>query len=421
MSGSKLMKRAALPLLVVLALVATACGGEEDPEVAADTSAPETTSEDAETDDTGAEEVTDEATPEDVVIKVGLLAPYSGVFGFYGSAFEASMNIRFAEAIAAGAEIELVTEDDQTDPQTALALARKLVEEDGVDVVVCCVNGAASLAVAQYLDSVDTPMIAPIPGPKGLEAFDKAFSVGFHPAQLAVPFGRYAYEELGHETAVLFASDFVQGRLVADGFAQGFTEAGGEILGGVYPPLDTADYGSFLAQIPDADMVLSFFGGADAIRVVQQFDSAGLKDETQLIGLGPLVSKLVLGQMGDAALGVQAFFHYAEDEVDTPGNEAFLAAAEGKLPDTPPRNFVQANGYATASVIVAAAEAAGADADAEALVEALRNVEVDAPWGDLAFDPETHYALIDGYHYEVAQGEGGLVHRILGQFEGDAP
>lgn len=357
-------------------------------------------------------------------LKIGLVAPYSGVFGFYGPVMEAVMKLRFQQAPSmAGRTIDVVTEDDQSDPKSSLAKVKKLVEESKVNVIVCCVNGASSLAVAPYLADAGVPMIAPIPGPKGLEAFKTSFSIGFSPTQLGTPFGKYAYDKLKAKTAVIFASDFVQGRLVMDAFKEGFTKAGGKIINEIYPPLDNADYGPFLSKIgTDADIVVSFFGGADAVRAVKQADAAGLNIRNRWVGLGPIVTKLVLGNMGDAAVGIEAFFHYPEDGIETSGNMEFLAALEGKVPNTPPRNFVQANAFATATVIMAAAKTAGPSASGDELLKGLKGVNVQVPWGTLQFDPDTRYAVMNGYHYKVVKGaNGALKHEILGTFDGMKP
>jgi branched-chain amino acid transport system substrate-binding protein len=347
-------------------------------------------------------------------LKVGLVAPYSGVFGFYGPTLEAAMQAGFKAEAAAGQQVELLTEDDQTDPQTALSKVRKLVQQDEVQAVVCCVNGAATLAVAPYLSSVGVAQIAPLPGPAGLEKFKTAWSVGFYPQQLTEPFGRYAYEELGHRTATILSSDFVQGRLVADGFKKGFTEAGGEIVKEIYPPLDNADYGPFLSQIGDPDIVFGFLGGADAVRVVKQYKALGVDQRTQLIGLGPLVTRLILDQQGEDAVGVQGMFHYPESGLDNQSDEDFLAAIKGAPPKITP-NFVQANAYATAKVLLAAGKEASSGKEFAA---AVGEVSVDAPWGQLKFDPKTHYPVLNGYFYEVVQGADRLEHKVLGTFEG---
>nr|AIQ77682.1 putative ABC transporter [Nocardioides sp. JS1661] len=348
-------------------------------------------------------------------VTVGLVAPSSGVYGLYGPVLSGVMKGVFGSDAAASG-IELLTEDDAGDPQTALTKVRKLVREDGADVVVCCVNGAATLAVAPYLKSVGIPQIAPLPGPGGLGKFETAYSVGFYAQQLSEPFGEYAAKELQYEKAIILSSDFVQGHDVADGFKEGFTAAGGTIVKEIYPPLDTSDYGPFLSQISDADVVFGFFGGADAVRLVKQYDAAGLKDEAQLIGLGPMVSRLVLNQMGDAAVGIQGVFHYAESGMGTPADDAFVKAVSAVAPPDVTQNFVQANSWTTAHVISQAVTDSRKSGDS--LLTSIASVNIEAPWGPFSFNTKTHYPVLKGLLYEVVSGPERLDHKVLGTFDG---
>ncbi|MCW2856936.1 MAG: hypothetical protein JWR52_2551 [Marmoricola sp.] len=349
-------------------------------------------------------------------VTVGLVAPSSGVYGLYGPVLGGVMKGVFGHQ-GAPSGIKFLTEDDGGDPQTALTKVRKLVQEDGADVVVCCVNGAATLAVAPYLQSLGIPLIAPIPGPGGLGKFSTAYSVGFYPQQLTKPFGEYAAKNLGYKKAVILSSDFVQGHNVADGFKEGFTAAGGAIVKELYPPLDTSDYGPFLSQISDADVVFGFFGGADAVRLVKQYAAAGLKDKAQLIGLGPIVSRLVLDQIGDAAIGVQGVFHYSETGTDSPADEAFTAAMSAVAPPAVTPNFVQANAWTTAQVIEQAIKDSRESGDS--FLKAIAGAHVEAPWGAFSFNASTHYPVLKGLLYEVVKGPKRLDHKVLGTFDGE--
>jgi branched-chain amino acid transport system substrate-binding protein len=349
-------------------------------------------------------------------VTVGLVAPSTGVYGLYGPVLSGVMKGAYGHQ-GAPSGIKFLTEDDGGDPQTALTKVRKLVQEEGADVVVCCVNGAATLAVAPYLQSLGIPLIAPIPGPGGLGKFKTAYSVGFYPQQLTKPFGNYAATTLGYKKAIILSSDFVQGHDVADGFKTGFTAGGGEIVKEIYPPLDTSDYGPFLSQISGADVVFGFFGGADAVRLVKQYDAAGLKDTAQLIGLGPMVSRLVLDQIGDAAVGVEGVFHYSESGTANPTDEAFTAAVSAAAPPAVTPNFVQANAWTTARVIGQAVEESRKSGDP--LLESITAVKIDAPWGPFSFNGSTHYPVLKGLLYSVVKGPKRLDHKVLGTFDGE--
>ena len=108
-------------------------------------------------------------TAPDAPLKIGVLLPYTGAFGLYGKPMEAALRARFAAAgdSVDGRKVELVFEDEATDPGTAVTKATKLVEQDGVVAVVCCATGSATLAVGPVLAERSIPQLGPDPQPRG--------------------------------------------------------------------------------------------------------------------------------------------------------------------------------------------------------------------------------------------------------------
>ena len=353
-----------------------------------------------------------EPTGEPIV--VGVIGSYSGPFGIYGKPMELALRSRFAlDNDAAGNHpIELVFEDDATDPATAVTKATKLVEEDGASVVICCVNGAATLAVGPVLAELGVPQIGPIPNPAGLGEFPSAFVAAPTAGYDAGRVGTYAATTLGYKTAAVLGSDFSYGHEVASAFIKGFTDAGGTILQEQYPALGTTDFGSFLASVPEADVVFGGFAGADGIAFVQQYEQFGLKARVPLIAHGPLVTELLLQQEGPAAAGITAGFYYSS-KIENPENTRFMEALFAAKPDLPPSHFT-AGAWAAGSVVLAAINSVGdATDDIEALTKAIATSKVEAPWGTLEFDPTTHYAAGTTYIYTVTQSNDALVHQMV--------
>jgi ABC-type branched-subunit amino acid transport system substrate-binding protein len=130
-----------------------------------------------------------------------------------------------------------------------------------------------------------------------------------------------------------------------------------------------------------------------------------------------MVSRLVLDQIGDAALGVQGVFHYAETGTATPADRAFTAAAAAAAPPEVTPNFVQANAWTTAKVIEAAITESRSSG--EPLLKAIAGAKVDAPWGPFSFNPTTHYPVLQGQLFEVVQGPQRLDHKVLATFDGE--
>src|SRR2546428_12369811 len=108
-----------------------------------------------------------------------------------------------------------------------------------------------------------------------------------------------------------------------------FTEAGGQVIQEIYPPFGNVDFAPFLSQIRrDADVVATFFAGADAIRFVKQYEEYGLKGKIPIIGKG-LTQGDVLPKMGESAVGIVSAIHWVP-AVDTPENRRFMEAYAAK-------------------------------------------------------------------------------------------
>lgn len=367
--------------------------------------------------DTGVDSTAAAPQGGDEAVVVGVVSSYTGSFGIYGDPMELALNLRLGadDNLAGNHPIEVVYEDDATDPATAVQKATKLIEDDGANVVVCCVNAASTFAVAPLLADAGIPQIVPIPNPLGLEknpnAFVAAPSVDYDAKRL----GTYAAEELGHKTAVVMAMDMAYGQAVAEAFTKGFTDAGGEVVQTTLTPFGTKDFGSFLSDLPDADMVFGGYAGADGIAFVNQYKQFGSGEAPPLLAHGPLVTELLLAAEGPAAVGTTAGFYYTS-QLDNPENKAFTTALHGAKPDLPPSHFT-AGAWATGSVLLSAIAAADDPTSGSSLRDAIAATKVDAPWGPMAFDPDTHYVFGPTYVYKVVEESGALHHEVVATIE----
>jgi len=68
----------------------------------------------------------------------------------------------------AGRKIEIIMEDDESNPATALTKSRKLVERDGVHIMSGGMSAAVGYALAPYIDSKGIPMTYPLMAPDDL-------------------------------------------------------------------------------------------------------------------------------------------------------------------------------------------------------------------------------------------------------------
>src|SRR3984885_14927165 len=97
-------------------------------------------------------------------IKIGLLAPLTGVVASGGK--EMVEGVQFyldsVKSQVAGRKVELVIEDDASNPDTALQKARRLVEQGNCHMLIGNLLANTGLAVANYVKGTGTPYFIPI-------------------------------------------------------------------------------------------------------------------------------------------------------------------------------------------------------------------------------------------------------------------
>jgi ABC-type branched-chain amino acid transport systems, periplasmic component len=97
-------------------------------------------------------------------IKVGVLAPLTGVVAAGGREMVEGTQFWFDQVGSeiAGRKVELMVEDDGSNPDTSLQKARKLVEQANVSFLMGNLLANTGLAVANYVKETGTPYFIPI-------------------------------------------------------------------------------------------------------------------------------------------------------------------------------------------------------------------------------------------------------------------
>ncbi|MEZ5831766.1 MAG: ABC transporter substrate-binding protein, partial [Dongiaceae bacterium] len=85
-------------------------------------------------------------------IKVGVLATLEGAFTVLGEDSMRGADLAFQQhnMMAGGKKIEVIKGSSDASPDSAIAAARKLVEQDKVDVLVGPLSGSEGLAIKDY-------------------------------------------------------------------------------------------------------------------------------------------------------------------------------------------------------------------------------------------------------------------------------
>jgi len=94
-------------------------------------------------------------------LRVGFITSLSGPVSSLGIPYEKGMKAAFAyKSEVAGHKIVMVQLDDASDPTTAARNARKLIEEDKVDVIIGTAGSPGALAIAAVARETKTPLIS---------------------------------------------------------------------------------------------------------------------------------------------------------------------------------------------------------------------------------------------------------------------
>ncbi len=353
--------------------------------------------------------------PSDAALKLGLVLPYSQVYAQLGESITNGMQLYFdgVGGMAGGRRVELIKEDEEVDPQIGLRKARKLIEQDNVDLLAGVVSTPTAYAIRDIVDQSKTIFLCANAGGNDLSRGRKSqyiFRTSFSNAQPSLPMGEYVAKTAKKVT--ICAADYGAGRESMAAFRGGFEQAGGTVVSEVYPPFPNTDYAPFLGQIQSAgpEAVYSFFAGSDAVNFVKQFDEFGLKKEIKLFGSGFMLEQDVFEAQGLSGVGGVTGLHWALT-LDNPENTKFVQEYRTKF--NRDADVYAMQGYDTAHVIVEALnKTSGNTSDKDALIKAIEGMSFASPRGPFRMDPETRNPIHNVYARE-ARDVGGKPSNVV--------
>ena len=354
-------------------------------------------------------------------IKLGVLATFEGAFTVLGEdgMRGAMLAIQEANDMAGGKKIEVVKGSSDASPDSAVRAVRKLVEQDGVKIVIGPLSGDEGIAVKDYAKT--QPEVTFINGTSAAQDTtlrDPApnfFRFSTDGAQWMAGLGTYAFNEKGYKKVATVAEDYSFPYTQVFGFMAEFCKAGGTVPSKSWVPIGNKDYSSVIAAIPDdVDAIYVALGGADGVNFLTQYQQAG--GEAPLIGGSITVDQTVLSSQGkirDVVIGTPSAGPIA-DTNETPEWLAFVEAYK-KLPDAFPSPSLFAHGYYinTKAAILALNEVGGDLSDGgKKFREALSKLSFDTPTGKVSLDKNRN-AVADIYLTEVSEGADGNLYNKL--------
>lgn len=351
-------------------------------------------------------------------LKIGVLATLSGALtsGGEDGVRGAQIALKQRGGKIAGREVEFIIAATDASPDSALRAARKLVEQDKVQLILGPLSGSEGIAMRDYSKTV--PNVTVVDASSGalettyVNPSPNYFRFNSNGAMWMAGLGEYVFKDKGYKKLAVIGEDYSFPYTQVFGFALGYCKAGGQIVQRQWVPLGTKDFGSVIANIPDdVDAVFLGLGGGDSVNFLNQYGQTGGK--AKFVGGSIMVDQTVLSSRGAAKrllVGTPSSGGVA-DAWDDPKWKAWVKAYQDAFPAdkrfASPSLFAT-NYYNAFNGMATGLEKVNADlSDGGAKFRAeLARVELDAPNGPIKLDDDRQ-AIATTFITEVVEAPNG--------------
>jgi len=337
-------------------------------------------------------------------LKIGFLAPRTGIITQLGTDMINGFQMYLDEhdGKLGGANVKFIVEDDKGTVDGDVAMAKKLILQDKVDMLVGAVLGSASYALAPVSNEGKTLFIGTITTGDDLaqrqsDKFPYTVFSTWVSSQPTHALGQWACEQ-GYKRVSAVGTDYAFGYEQVGGFQKTFEDCGGKIVQKIWVPFGAKDFGPYIPSIKrDVDAIFALMVGPMALQFPKQLRAAGNK--TIILGGSTNYDEFALPFMTDEVIG-DISAHVYSAALATPANEAFVKkyrAKYGKVPSY----YSEAN-YATAMWIDRTLEKFNGKYPGPAdFIKAMASIEINPPRGPVRLDLATKSPIQNIYVKKV--------------------
>src|SRR3954447_23653676 len=311
-------------------------------------------------------------------LKIGVVAPFSGVAGDYGKQMEGGIRawLKIHGDTIAGRKVQLIIRDTTgPNPEIAKRLAQELVTRDNVDFLAGFGFTPEAMAAAPVATEAKKPMIV-MNAASSVVTTRSPYIARFSMTlpQVSAPMATWAAKN-GIKKVYTLVADYAPGIDSEAAFKKEFEAKGGQVVDSVRVPLRNPDFAPFVQRIKDAkpEAVFMFVpAGEQSIAFMKSFEERGLaKAGIKVIATGDLTDDTILNTEGDSVLGVITSHHYSAAH-DSPENKAFVKAFHEVTQDLKRPNFMAVGGYDGMAAIAEVVKKLGNNIDGDKAMEILK-------------------------------------------------
>ena len=184
-------------------------------------------------------------------LHIGFLAPRTGIFTQLGTDMVNGFQMYLDEhdGKLGGAKVTFIVEDDKGKPDVDVTMAKKLILQDKVDMIVGAVLGSSAYALAPVSNQEKMLFIGTITTADDLaqRQVDKYPYTVFSTWVSSQPnhaLGQWACDQ-GYKRVSAIGTDYAFGYEQVGGFQKAFEDCGGKVVQKIWVPFGTKDFGPY--------------------------------------------------------------------------------------------------------------------------------------------------------------------------------
>lgn len=346
---------------------------------------------------------------------IGLITSRTSALSYYGEMLEKGFAIGldyFTKGTnkIEGREVKVLIEDDNGSPEKAVDAARKLVQQNGAEILVGTPGSPQALAIAavneKELKKIFIVSPAAAPALTGANYSRYSFRTSRNTDMDAVVGAAYAASlATKSKKIVSFYQDNAFGQGANSGWKEIATKTAGIQWIEVAVPPAATEFTPYIQKVLDAapDVMVLNWAGTTGAKLFQQMKDNDLFNK--IVAVSPVGDAATIKAAGDVLIGTQGVGLYWNQLPKNAENDYLVKTYKAKY-NTFPDVFAP-DGFAAASAIVTALAKTSGDTDPEKLIPAMEGMSFLAPKGKETFRKEDHQALQPMYIVKMVKDTTG--------------
>ncbi len=337
-------------------------------------------------------------------IKVGAVQPFSGGLELFGNQAKLGLDLAQKEINAGGGilgrPLEILYEDNKTDPKTSVEKVTKLVKRDGAVALTGPITSNARDAMAPTVARLKTPLLYAT-NYEGGACGRYLFSFNTVPNQELANLVPHLHETAGQDY-YLFGADYVWPQKMfeaAEGLIGGL---GGAVAGKEFTPWGVTDFAPVIRRIANSGARVMLFAlpGADGITFIKQAEDFGLLKQLTVGFLG--FSEAYLGAFGEGkGQNMWVAAPLVASSADK-GVQDFVARVRANAGDDVVISHYVMTHYNAMTALKAGLEKQD-EIGSEAAIDGMAGLEIGSPTGSVKIHGDSHHVTMNMY---LAKTEG---------------